>query len=199
MVPITINCQITWKSSDTCCARACVSDSLAFRILQFENPLARHIRIPINLHIEKMKKKMCYLNYWVDGIDFVVWREKLRCFVANWQDLNHFLAGKIQPQLSCCISFHTDKAILVCRTLTNSVWQLDLFIRKLDNGRIWQCSNRHFMRKISDIHSLNFCLQRATDNLIFGSKHDRKIAMLSAWFGAFFSMIGKNCLQDKTR
>ena len=34
-----------------------------------------------------------------------------------------------------------------------------------------------------------------------GSKHDW-ISMLSAWFGAFFSMIimiGKNCLQDKTR
>ena len=58
--------------------------------------------------------------------------------------------------------------------------------------------NSIWFLKIS-INSLNFCHQRATDNLIFGSKHDWKIAMLSAWFGAFFSMIGKNCLQDKTR
>ena len=34
--------------------------------------------------------------------------------------------------------------------------------------------------------SLYICLQRALHNLIFSSKHDWKIDMLSAWFGAFF-------------
>ena len=59
--------------------------------------------------------------------------------------------------------------------------------------------NNFQVRKKSVTNSLYFYLQRATDDLIFGSKHDRKIAMMSAWFafGCFVSMIGKSCLQDK--
>ena len=45
---------------------------------------------------------------------------------------------------------------------------------------------KNCMKSLLESYSLYFCLQRAADNLIFGSKHDWKIAMLSAWFGAFF-------------
>ena len=47
------------------------------------------------------------------------------------------------------------------------------------------------------INSLYFCLQRVTDNLIFGSKHERKIAMLSAWFGAFLAWLERTVYKTK--